>query len=50
MKKLLVLLILLFFLLFPPVVFAQVVINEFSARSQPDWVELYNTGDKIIDL
>jgi len=38
------------FLFFPRSIFAQVVVNEFSAHSQPDWVELYNTGDKIIDL
>ncbi len=27
-----------------------VVINEFSALSSPDWVELYNLGEEIINL
>ena len=31
-------------------VFGQVVINEFSSNSDPEWVELYNTLDSPIDL
>jgi len=39
------------FLLLPPAVFGQdVVINEFSALSSPEWVELYNRGGEIISL
>ena len=38
------------FLFFPSKVFAQVVINEFSACSEPDWVEIYNTSQDIISL
>lgn len=35
--------------------FAQVVINEFAAVTEgttadPDWVELYNNGDEVVDL
>jgi hypothetical protein len=39
-----------FFLLFPQKAFAQVVINEFSSHSNPEWVELYNTGAAAISL
>jgi len=39
------------FLLLPKFVLAQVVINEFSSNSDPEWVELYNTSlDQTIDL
>jgi hypothetical protein len=32
-------------------VFAQVVINEFSSNSSPEWVEIYNTSpDQTVDL
>lgn len=40
------------FLLFPQKVFAaDVVINEFSSNSDPEWVELYNSSStEIVDL
>jgi len=38
------------FLFFPEVVFARVVINEFSSNSDPEWVELYNNSDTSVDL
>lgn len=30
--------------------FGQVVINEFSSNSDPEWVEIYNTSDQQINL
>lgn len=48
LKKILLAFIL--FFLFPGQVFAQVVINEFSSNSNPEWVELYNDSGQIIDL
>lgn len=39
------------FLFSPKVVSAQVVINEFSSKSDPEWVELLNTSsDQVINL
>jgi len=38
------------FLLFPSEIFAQLVINEFSSNSDPEWVELYNPSEEKIDL
>ena len=38
------------FLLFPSTANAQVVINEFSSNSNPEWVELYNPSGSPIDL
>jgi len=39
------------FLFLTPAVFGQdVIINEFSALSSPEWVELYNRGREIISL
>ncbi|MDD3679788.1 MAG: lamin tail domain-containing protein [Candidatus Shapirobacteria bacterium] len=48
----LVLVFLIFFLFFVKVenILAQVIINEFSALSSPDWVEIYNLGEEIVDL
>jgi hypothetical protein len=37
-------------LLFPRTVSAQVVINEFSAKTDPEWVEVYNTSTESADL
>lgn len=37
-------------LLSSKIVLAQVVINEFSSNSDPEWVEIYNNTDQIIDL
>lgn len=42
--------VLLFVLIFPSKVLAQVVINEFSSNSNPEWVELYNTSLDSISL
>lgn len=52
MKKLLkvVMLLFFFFAVSQSKVCAQVVINEFSSNSDPEWVELYNTGASDIDL
>lgn len=30
--------------------FAQVVINEFSSSSDPEWIEIYNTNEETINL
>jgi hypothetical protein len=38
------------FFIFPPKVLAQVVINEFSSSSDPEWVELYNPTDQTVSL
>jgi len=38
------------FLFLPKVAFAQVVINEFSSSSNPEWVELYNLGSTPVSL
>lgn len=42
------------FILIPSKIFSQVVINEFSSAagssSDPDWVEIYNSGSESIDL
>lgn len=38
------------FLFFPKIVFAQVVINEFSSRNDTDWVEVYNASSEPVDL
>ena len=38
------------FIVCPKGVYAQVVINEFSSNSNPEWVELYNTGASDIDI
>ncbi|MFI5240822.1 MAG: lamin tail domain-containing protein [Microgenomates group bacterium] len=35
---------------FPSIVKAQVVINEFSSNSDPEWIELYNTTSSPIDI
>lgn len=37
--------ILFFFFIFPPIVNAQVVINEFSSNGNSDWIELYSPED-----
>lgn len=39
-----------YWLIFPSSVYAQVVINEVSPASDPEWVELYNTSDQQINL
>jgi len=38
------------FLFLTPAVFGQVVINEFSSNSNPEWVELYNVTQEKVDL
>lgn len=38
------------FFIFPRAINAQVVINEFSARTEPEWVELYNTSTEPVNL
>ncbi|WKZ26055.1 MAG: lamin tail domain-containing protein [bacterium] len=38
------------FLFYPKYVFSQVVINEFSPSTDPEWVELYNESSNQIDL
>jgi len=35
---------------FPKIVFARVVINEFSSNSNPEWVEIYNQTGETVDL
>jgi len=42
--------IVLFLLAFPGSIYAQVVINEFGSKSNPEWVEFYNTGSSDIQL
>lgn len=37
-------------LLSPQKVFAAVYINEFSSNTDPDWVEIYNSGPDLVDL
>jgi len=39
-------------LFFPKAIYAadNLVINEFSANTSPDWIELYNAGDENVDL
>lgn len=39
-----------FYLLSPQSVFATLVLNEISPRSNPEWIELYNTGTEAIDV
>lgn len=41
---------LILFFIFPPICFAQIVINEFYAPTTSDWVELHNTSDNPIDV
>lgn len=38
------------FFVFPKVVGAQIVINEFSAKTDPEWVEVYNTSTQSANL
>lgn len=38
------------FFVFPSSIFAQVVINEVSPVSDPEWVELYNTSTNEVSL
>jgi hypothetical protein len=38
------------FFAFPKIVNAQIVINEFSAKTDPEWVELYNTSNTSVNL
>lgn len=49
-KKILITLLGFLFFVFPPKISAQVVINEFSSNSNPEWVELYNTGSSSVDI
>lgn len=39
-----------FVLLIPPLARAQILINEVSPASTPEWVEIYNTGSDTISL
>jgi len=41
---------LLLFLGLPKTVFAEIFINEFSSDTDPDWVEIYNSGPDQVDL
>lgn len=52
MRKILffLLLIFVFTFIFIPEASAQVVINEFSSSSNPEWVELYNNSTDTISL
>ena len=38
------------FFVFPKVVSAQITINEFSAKTDPEWVEVYNSSTESADL
>lgn len=38
------------FFLYPKNTFAQIIINEISPVSNPEWVELYNNSDENIDI
>ncbi|MFH1186747.1 MAG: lamin tail domain-containing protein [Candidatus Levyibacteriota bacterium] len=51
-KLLLIVLFFYFFFFQTRIVSAALFINEFSsdAESNPDWVEIYNSGDETIDL
>lgn len=42
--------VLFFYFLFVPIVNASVVLNEISPTGDPEWVELYNTGEESVDL
>ena len=50
MNKIIFLTLILFLFAFPSNINAQVVINEFSPESTPEWVELYNTSSETISL
>lgn len=49
-RKIVLLVIILVFWIFPEAVFAQVVINEFAPKDDPEWVELYNNSDENLNL
>src|SRR3990167_4942186 len=42
--------VLLLFLLSPVNALAEIVINEFSSSSNPEWIELYNSGGSAVDI
>ncbi len=50
MRKIFICLPFLLVFICPSIVAAQVVINEFSSNSSPDWVEVYNKSEDEIDL
>src|SRR5690349_3388341 len=50
MRKLLAILLFASFLFFPKSADAALFINEFSSRTGPDWVEIYNSGPDNVDL
>ncbi len=45
-----ILLILFFILTFPSNIYASILINEVSPKTDPEWVKLYNDGDTDVDL
>ncbi len=50
MDKIIFLTLILFLFAFPSSISAQVVINEFSPASTPEWVELYNNSTETVSL